>query len=317
MSVFPSKTRIRQVEEAVREVYAFCPPTKVEFSGDAGRVNAEAAWREFLTGLRVCPEDFKERRVLDVGCGSCEKAAYYHDWGGVVTALDSTPNVLDLARETLGDRQVDIVQASLFEFRRTDWYDLVIADGVLHHTADTKAALQAVIGNLRQGGLVIFSLVNVWGRFWWFGAARKICDLLGGSNFHRRARWGKRLFARLRPAQEATAGTTTYFRSETSWAYDWFANPRWNIHSPGEIRGWLKELGLEHKVSVPSLVSKDEPRNPVARVFRALTGAGPSSIRIYWLLNGMPNMVYVVAVKKFDGTTAGSAGPPFVDGGQT
>jgi SAM-dependent methyltransferase len=298
MSVFPSKTRIRQVEEAVREVYAYCPPTKVEFSGDTGRVNAEAAWRTFFTGLRVCPEDFKERRVLDVGCGSCEKAAYYHDWGGVVTALDSTPNVLDLAREILGDRPVDIVQASLFEFRRTDCYDLVIADGVLHHTADTKAALEAVIGNLRQGGLVIFSLVNVWGRFWWFGAARKICDWLGGSNFHRRARWGKRLFAQLRPAQEATAGTATYFRSENSWAYDWFANPRWNIHSPAEVSRWLDELHLEFRSSIPSIVSKEDPRNVMALAFRWLFGTGPFLIKYYWLLNGAPNMVYVAAVKR-------------------
>jgi hypothetical protein len=147
----------------------------------------------------------------------------------------------------------------------------------------------------------VFGLVNVWGTFWWFKPARAITRLLGGSDFHRRARWGQALFGWTRAAQEHEDGRGGFFRSPDSWAYDWFGNPRWNAHGPAEVRGWLDRLGFEHVASIPSLMTKpcaaDGSRRGLPALLAAVAGDGPALMSWAWLSSGQPNMFYVCARK--------------------
>jgi SAM-dependent methyltransferase len=206
--------------------------------------------------------------------------------------------VIELARRNVAGRNIRLIQASFFELDLPERFDIVVSDGVLHHTDNTRRALGWCVDHLEPGGLIMFGLVNVWGRFWWFKPARGIARLLGGGDFHARARWGQRLFHRLRGGQESTASEGTFYRSTASWAYDWFANPQWSAHSPREVRRWLVELDLEHVGSVPSLVEKSAPSGLIASVLRSIVGAGPRAMAWYWLACGAPNMFYVVARRR-------------------
>jgi 2-polyprenyl-3-methyl-5-hydroxy-6-metoxy-1,4-benzoquinol methylase len=285
-------TRLTRVEAAVQEVYEYCPPTLTSFA-DNGRAVYEQMWKRFMTDLGVGP--FDGHTVLDVGCGSCEKAAFYHDWGARVTGIDMTPSILDLGRQVVGDRDIRLIQSSIFEFPSGERFDIVIADGVLHHTADTAAALRRCAAFVNDGGLLVFGLVNIWGSFWWFKLARAITRILGGSDFHRRALWGQRLFGWTRGTHEHVAASSWFFRSPESWAYDWFGNPRWNAHTPGEVRRWLDELGFEHVGSIPSIVRK--PHGNAASLLSVIAGDGPDLMALAWLFTGQPNMFYVCARK--------------------
>src|SRR5262249_60283038 len=101
-------------------------------------------------------------------------------------------------------RRIRLVEGSLFETDLGEQFDIVISDGVLHHTYDTRAALGWCAERVKSGGVLIFGLVNVWGRFWWFKVARAATRLLGGGDYHARARWGRRLFEGWRGRQEGT-----------------------------------------------------------------------------------------------------------------
>ena len=283
---------IGRVEAAVREVYSYCPPTLTSYA-DQGRAAYEQSWKRFMADLGVTT--FKGKTVLDVGCGSCEKAAFYHDWGAQVTGIEMTPSILALGRGVVGARDLRLIQTSLFEFSPAERFDIVIADGVLHHTADTRAAVERCATFVNDGGLLVFGLVNVWGSFWWFKGARAIVRMLGGADFHRRAWWGQKLFAWTRGAQEHADATGGFFRSADSWAYDWFGNPRWNAHTPAEVRRWLDALEFTHVGSIPSIVRK--PSGGAAGVVSVMAGAGPRLMALAWLLSGQPNMFYVCARK--------------------
>jgi SAM-dependent methyltransferase len=280
------------IEAAVREVYACCPPTLTRFAGD-GRAAYEQFWKRFMADLGVGA--FTGRSVLDVGCGSCEKTSFYHDWGARVTGIEMTPSILALGRGVVGTRDIRLIQTSLFEFSTAERFDIVIADGVLHHTADTRAAVEHCATFVNDGGLLVVGLVNVWGRFWWFKPARAIARILGGTDFHRRAQWGRRLFAWTRGTQEHAGGNARFGRSLDSWAYDWFANPRWNAHTPSEVRRWLDELGCTHAGSMPSIERK--PRGGLAAMVSGIAGNGPRLMALAWLVSGQPNMFYVCARK--------------------
>src|SRR5262249_26431095 len=245
-------------------------------------------WGHFMRSLAVPPTAFAGRRVLDVGCGSAEKASMYADWGASVTGIEMTSSIVALARDVVGDRDVTIVHSSLFDFKPPCHYDLVIADGVLHHCADTFEALKRCASFVAPGGIMVIGLVNVWGSFWWFKPARAVCRLLAPGDFHRRARWGARLFAGVRSHYEST-DRDQYRRSQQSWAYDWFANPRWNTHRPATVRQWLRQLGFEHVASTPPLLSKDRPTTAMGRRLHAVTGDGPRAMALYWLPHHEPH----------------------------
>jgi SAM-dependent methyltransferase len=296
----PDTLGIRRVERELLQVYDFCPPTRTTFASEQAWLEYRDFWGRFFAALSVPPERFARARVLDAGCGSCEKAAFYHDWGGRVTGVDLSGEVLRHGRQSLAGRDVELLQQSLFDLNRPGEYDIAIIDGVSFVTADTERALKSVASQVKPGGVMVFSLTNVWGRFWWFGAARTVTRALGRSNFHSRARWGRRLFHWTRASQEGTAKDkgAGFYRSDESWAYDWFGPPAYHLHSPGEILRWLGGQGLAHLASVPSLVQKDPPMTAAARTLRRLTGDGPRAMGLYWLANRAPNMVYVSAVRQ-------------------
>lgn len=127
--------------------------------GLAGRAELEAFYR----GLG---------RVLEVGPGSGFNTRFIAEHcRGEVFALD----VSDAAFTTFGNTRdlpnCTVVQADLMEAPfPDDHFDFVIADGVLHHTPDTKAAVKALLAKVRPGGRFFFYVYRK------MGAARQFCD---------------------------------------------------------------------------------------------------------------------------------------------
>jgi 2-polyprenyl-3-methyl-5-hydroxy-6-metoxy-1,4-benzoquinol methylase len=243
-----------QIQSRYREVYEFCPPTLTHFQSPESRDIYFREWTSVIARAGLTANLFPDARLLDVGCGSGEKAGFYARLGAKVTGTDMTAAVLRHARERNARDNVEIVQCSLFELPLSQGeFDIVISDGVLHHAADTYTAYTVISRNVRTHGVLAVSLVNVWGALWWFEYARLFTRLIAGPDFHGRAAVGERLFRCLRPGQEGTSETSDYARSVDSWAYDWFATPNWNQHRPQEFRKWMTRLNLGYRCSDPEL----------------------------------------------------------------
>ncbi|MEW9515611.1 class I SAM-dependent methyltransferase [Streptomyces tubercidicus] len=120
-----------------------------------------AAWlRESATGV-AGPGTGGVRRVLDIGSGpgvvSCLLARAFPD--AEVVAVDATEALLERARDRagrvgLGDRvhtQLAEVPAGLDALGGAD---LIWSSRALHHVGDQRAAVAALAGHLRPGGLL-------------------------------------------------------------------------------------------------------------------------------------------------------------------
>lgn len=103
--------------------------------------------------------DVNGRRILDAGCGSGPLSAALCARGAIVTGVDSSPAMVELARQRLGDdadlHVADLSQPLPFD---DDAFDDVVASLVLHHLPDWTVPLAELRRVLKPGGRLIMSV---------------------------------------------------------------------------------------------------------------------------------------------------------------
>src|SRR5215469_8357421 len=103
--------------------------------------------------------DVAGRRILDAGCGSGPLSAELRDRGAVVTGIDISAGMLELARRRLGDdvrlQQADLESPLPFD---DSSFDDVVSSLVLHYLEDWTAPLAEFRRVLTSGGRLIVSV---------------------------------------------------------------------------------------------------------------------------------------------------------------
>jgi SAM-dependent methyltransferase len=112
------------------------------------------------------------RHVLEVGSGSGFNTRFIaKSCPGDIFALDISEAAFTTFENTRDQRNCTVLQADLMDAPfADDSFDLIIADGVLHHTPDTEAAVRALYCKVKPGGQFFFHVYRKMGR------ARQFCD---------------------------------------------------------------------------------------------------------------------------------------------
>lgn len=100
-----------------------------------------------------------DRDVLDIGCGTGPLAEQLAQRGARVSGFDSSPQMIEIARERLGD-DVDLQLADLAAPLpySDDSFDAACASLVFHYLADWVDALAEIKRVLRPGGRLVASV---------------------------------------------------------------------------------------------------------------------------------------------------------------
>jgi SAM-dependent methyltransferase len=103
--------------------------------------------------------DVAGRRVLDVGCGAGPLFETFRDRGAIVTGIEPSAKMLELARQRLGDgaalQQADLNDPLPFP---DDAFDDAVACLVLHYLEDWTAPLAELRRVLAPGGRLIVAV---------------------------------------------------------------------------------------------------------------------------------------------------------------
>lgn len=121
--------------------------------------------------------DLRGRTFLDVGCGSGLFSLAAQRLGARVRSFDLDPESVaataGLRERFAPDGDWAIEDGSILDerfIRRLGTFDVVYAWGVLHHTGDLWAAIEATSRLVAPGGLIYLSVYNDQGppsRLWW------------------------------------------------------------------------------------------------------------------------------------------------------
>ena len=115
------------------------------------RYHEYAPWMPEVMGFN----EFAGAHLLEVGCGMGTDLLQFARGGAQVTGLDLTPRSIEISRQHLtvygekGDFAVADCETLPFA---NESFDVVYANGVLHHTPDTAVAVCEIYRVLRPGG---------------------------------------------------------------------------------------------------------------------------------------------------------------------
>ncbi|MBI3282065.1 MAG: methyltransferase domain-containing protein [Acidobacteria bacterium] len=136
---------------------------KVEFTGERvipGQVN-QSLWNEHVARYAFASRLCRNRRVLDLGCGTGYGTAELAETGAWVLGLDSAPEAIAYAVAAYSKPNLRWIQghAAHLPFPRAS-FDLVVAFEVIEHLAEWPALLSEVRRILAPNGQFIVSTPN-------------------------------------------------------------------------------------------------------------------------------------------------------------
>lgn len=131
--------------------------------------SAQMVWLNSRFGGKTIVEHLgpTERRptVLDAGCGSGFTAScvFDGDWRKINYVGADISTAVDIARETIAPKadEARFVQGDLTKLPfQPGSFDIVLSEGVLHHTPSTKSALFSIAPLVRSGGILAIYVYN-------------------------------------------------------------------------------------------------------------------------------------------------------------
>lgn len=242
-------------------------------------------------------------RVADIGCGTGQLAALLSlREGRMVLGVDFSPASLRYAaglRDALTLRGLGIVRGDALRLPlRSDAFDHVLCNGVLHHTADPKGGFRELARITAPGGFVTVGLYHRHGRI----AHRVLRWLSGRTGRPGRAiaEWGMRQMLGAQ-FEEADA------EKRRTWLADQFRHPHESTHTGGEVLSWFDELGIEMVAAVPPLTFGGEASRPVLFPRHRSSHRPPALIatvvELTWAVSLWRTGGYFVLVGRKRGTT--------------
>ncbi|HEV7991854.1 MAG TPA: methyltransferase domain-containing protein [Gemmatimonadaceae bacterium] len=178
-------------------------------------------------------------RVLEAGCGTGQLTAFLSIHNRSVFGADLCINSLTMAkkfRDANRLRTAHFLQMNLFRpCFRPGAFDVVISNGVIHHTSDPYLAYQTLAKLVKPGGYLIIGLYHKYGRLATdirrvvFNLTRDHLKFLDPRNLNTDLSDGKR----------------------RAWFMDQYKNPHESKHTIGEVLGWIRQNGLDFVKSIP------------------------------------------------------------------
>ena len=177
-------------------------------------------------------------KVLELGCGTGQMSLYLHRYGRIIHGVDISTGSLGLGEEFRKKNQIENVffsRMNVFNLMfKKNYFDVIVSNGVLHHTKNARLAFANLCKHLKPGGLIVIGLYHKYGRLV-TNFKQLIAPYIGEKIFY---------FDRsLRHKKND--------KRKLAWEKDQFFNPHETSHTLNEIFQWLKSENIKYVNSIP------------------------------------------------------------------
>ena len=177
--------------------------------------------------------------VMECGCGTGQLTHFLQLNNNHTLGVDLSLSSLGLALEHKrrnGLTRSNFIHMNIFDLAVKDAaFDVVIAQGVLHHTFDARRAFAKMVRKVKPGGTVVVGLYNRYARVptW---VRSKLIGVLG-------------------PRIDFIVRTRIHDAAKAQiWINDQYHNPHETWHSIDEVMDWFDENGIEYRNCQPPVL---------------------------------------------------------------
>ena len=108
--------------------------------------------------------DLADKKILDVGCGGGLLSEVLAAKGGLVTAIDISEQLIEVAREHSKQTKLNISYACTtvedYSSGHENTFDVITCMELLEHVPDPESIINACMHLLKPGGLLFLSTIN-------------------------------------------------------------------------------------------------------------------------------------------------------------
>lgn len=227
----------KDVTDGVKKFYEQTPfPNYDEFDSVAALMQKS---RKGLFARLLDEQVPLNSKVLEVGCGTGQLSNFLGIAQRDVFGADMCLNSLSLAENFRRKNQlahVGFYQMNLFRpIFHEETFDLVVSNGVLHHTSDPFGAFRSIATLVKRGGYIIVGLYNTYGRL--MTDLRRVVFRATGQRF-------AFLDPYLRERGKKDA-------KMAAWFADQYQHPHESKHTMGEVLRWFAQTNIQFVNSIP------------------------------------------------------------------
>ena len=187
-------------------------------------------------------ERVKGKLIYDIGCGCGRNLVYAVQYGVRIIGVDISKESLSYTKRYLDRNNLELIHANNLDLPIDDHIaDLVISDGVIHHTGDTLKAFNECMRIIKKGGSMYLAVYKKW-RYY-----PLVYIIIGGVlRFINNIRIGKiiidKILVKLHyilyvifKRQRLNLGETRNI------FYDYFLTPVATFQSKKQVKAWIKD----------------------------------------------------------------------------
>ena len=176
--------------------------------------------------------------ILEAGCGTGQLSIALSRYARQIYGIDLSKGSLIEAKQFINSndiKSVHLFRMNIFKlFFKENTFDVIISNGVLHHTYNPKLAFSKLVRVLKPGGIIVIGLYHRYGRI--IQKIRQSLIKIFGDSF-------KFLDKRFR---EKISNKKKY-----AWFLDQYKNPSETTHTYLEVLNWFKVENIEFLSSIP------------------------------------------------------------------
>ena len=176
--------------------------------------------------------------ILEAGCGTGQMSIVLSRYARTIYGIDLSKGSLIEAKQFINSndiKSVHLFRMNIFKlFFEENTFDVIISNGVLHHTYNPKLAFSKLVRVLKPGGIIVIGLYHRYGRI--IQKIRQSLIKIFGDSF-------KFLDKRFR---EKISDKKKY-----AWFLDQYKNPSETTHTYLEVLNWFKVENIEFLSSIP------------------------------------------------------------------